>query len=557
MLSSRPAGAHATYSGSEPADGSVLAVAPKALTLRFGEDVTAAGGAATLRGVSGQASTSLVMTANGSSILVVLPPLTPDLYRIDWRVRDAFDLHPVSGTVAFAFVPPSVTGTERERLVGGASATYAPSEGPGPSWFEVTARAAALLGALVLGALLFVGRRHTRRLLLGRIAWVALSGGLGAQMVLQWNAIGSAVMSSPFAIVWCISVLAWIGFAVSDRPSSREVATSGRFAVGITAIAATATVMLGHGLASGIPAGVARAVHVASLAMWLACLAVVLATAIARRGEALQRFSRNAVYAAGLVLASGFALAARQVVTVDALLTTRYGRVLLVKLFLVAVVVVLGVIQARRQSRGLVLRVKAAALEVCVGAVVVVIAAFLGASAPANGPDFATPKSPPAPARVTEQAADLAVSATMTPNRPGTNFIDVDVLNTRRPAPAPFASVTISVRDASQSSLGPSAVATSQSDTRYSVADARIAASGDAVIHVEVVRAGFPRAVVDIPWTVSVVPRAVRPERFSRASLVPWWIGLAFLSIVGALLVKRRGRFSSLSTPHGHCSPSS
>jgi copper transport protein len=84
-------------------------------------------------------------------------------------------------------------------------------------------------------------------------------------------------------------------------------------------------------------------VHTVSVAFWLGALLPL--GALLRRGEgraALVRFSRAIPFAIVPLLVSGVTLAVIQVEAPEALITTDYGRVLLIKLVLVAVLFVLA-----------------------------------------------------------------------------------------------------------------------------------------------------------------------------------------------------------------------
>jgi copper transport protein len=76
-------------------------------------------------------------------------------------------------------------------------------------------------------------------------------------------------------------------------------------------------------------------------------------------------------------------------------------------------------------------------VEAVAGAGVLLAAAVLTASAPARGPEFAAPRPVNAPT-LAAGAADLVLSVTVSPNRPGTNVVSVVAASSRRPAPAPI-----------------------------------------------------------------------------------------------------------------------
>jgi copper transport protein len=90
--------------------------------------------------------------------------------------------------------------------------------------------------------------------------------------------------------------------------------------------------------------------HGASLAFWIGAL-VPLAFALRHRDQSmssLKTFSRVIPFAVGVLLASGLLLSVLQLQHVPALWTTDYGRILIAKLFLVAVLLLLALWNRRR-----------------------------------------------------------------------------------------------------------------------------------------------------------------------------------------------------------------
>jgi methionine-rich copper-binding protein CopC len=98
LLGSGGAQAHAHLNESSPADGSVLAAAPAALTLSFSEpaqltalSIELAGGASAKLSVPAQAQ---------ARISVTLPKLAAGAYLVRWRVLGS-DGHVVPGQIRF------------------------------------------------------------------------------------------------------------------------------------------------------------------------------------------------------------------------------------------------------------------------------------------------------------------------------------------------------------------------------------------------------------------------------------------------------------------------
>src|SRR5581483_6088835 len=99
--------AHAALISVEPASGSILASAPKAVELRFNEAVTP--GAIQLIDGAGRAREDARVTTSGESISVTMPPDLPQgTAVVSYRVISQ-DGHPVAGSVIFSMGAPTAT----------------------------------------------------------------------------------------------------------------------------------------------------------------------------------------------------------------------------------------------------------------------------------------------------------------------------------------------------------------------------------------------------------------------------------------------------------------
>jgi copper transport protein len=131
--------------------------------------------------------------------------------------------------------------------------------------------------------------------------------------------------------------------------------------------------------------------HVAAMALWVGGLfvvAVLLVSKSAGVAAAVMRFSRWALAAVGVLVATGLYQAWREVGGVSALMDTAYGRLLLAK-----VVVLVCVIGIARRSRGLVATWRSAnevalrrtvVVELVGASVLLLLAVLLSANAPAR-----------------------------------------------------------------------------------------------------------------------------------------------------------------------------
>ena len=331
--------AHATLVATEPADGSVLAQAPKMVHLRFNEDVTP--GALRLIDAEGNPGDDIASQVSGSSVFITLPENLPRGTQIvSYRVVSQ-DGHPVSGSLMFSV--GEVTRGASGQVSGG------------PSQIDIwLARIGVYLGLFVgVGAAFFAawigggpdgGTIGKRTLGLGLISAVVSLGlqGLDLQSLpprallslAPWKAAFSTSFGSSMLIAMAAMIMAWLAW----RSTSRKVAW-----------ALTSAAMVGAGLSLAASGHAATAppqwlsrpllfIHGVGVAYWTGAL--VPLAAMARRKSpdllrALRTFSAGAVWVVGLLALTGLTLAVIQLQDIRALLDTAYGTILLVKLALV------------------------------------------------------------------------------------------------------------------------------------------------------------------------------------------------------------------------------
>jgi len=344
-----PAAAHASLLRTDPADGAELAAAPTTTTLEFSEPVSI--GAAGLRLFSADGDPiELTARAVDGTVTAALPSLADDArYIIAWQVVSS-DAHVIAGTIAFAVGDPPA---------GGAPVAELPEDGAAAAW-ATAAGAAQLLGLLVTaGLLLFellalrrpIGTRVTRVTLVAA-ATLAAAGAVGVAVVAEvrtggptWAPVVGAGLAGAAAL------LAWL--RTPDRLASPWLT-----AAAILALASP--VLVGHS-ASREPRWLivgGDLVHLGAGAVWvggvvgLGCFLV----AASRRdddgrrvvrpqdaAEVVGRFSAVAAIAAGALVISGTTMAVVVLGSWEALLGTVYGRLLLLKVGLVAVALGLAV----------------------------------------------------------------------------------------------------------------------------------------------------------------------------------------------------------------------
>jgi copper transport protein len=446
-LAPGPAAAHAALLETVPADGAVLAEAPREIVLRFDEPVTPI----VVRVLRGDGTAvAAEARARDDVVRVVLPAALPaGGYVVSYRVTSA-DSHPVGGAFVFAVgagaaAPPRPADADAAAEAGWNGAVIVDRA------LHLGALALAAGGALFL--LLVIGRAGSaassaiRRglrwpagiAILTALLDIGLEGGLLSAGSLgdlarpaTW-ALGLASTAGTSALVAAAALLILLlGLAL---PPGRR--SAGALALG-AAGALGALALTGHAASAAPRALTVPAVllHSAAMAFWLGAfwpLRVVLARETRPAAAALvARFSRRAVAAVALLVLAGLALAVVQVETPAALVATDYGRLLLAKLAAVAALIGLAAWNRLRLSPRLAAGDGGAAralagsitAEMAVAAMILVLTAALGQTPPPRALG-AIHRHAAAGYAVVASAPELTATLTLVPARAGRNVLDV------------------------------------------------------------------------------------------------------------------------------------
>ena len=301
-----------------------------------------------------------------------------------------------------------------------------------------------------------------------------------------------------------------------------------------------------------LPEIVLRTVHVTAMGVWAGgVLALVFAVIVLRRSgdrspaSALKLVGGFGPYAAvGLALLgiTGLLLSGQQVASITALLSTPYGAVLVAKVIGVGLVACVALRHAiltlreltgrrpARAPRGLLVTL---GIEAGGALAVILMAAVLGSSAPARGPQF-EPAAVPAATLVTQERNALLASVSMKPNREGPNLLSVQVVDTRRPSPAPIESVTLVLKRPGSGSPSEQ-FPTTRSGNRYDAGTVSTV-TGDLRISVIVTRVGLGSTLIDVPWRVNPPEVQRAPVVISSEPLAPLVnLGAVLLALVAAV----------------------
>ena len=428
---------------SNPADGEPLPSAPDTVSLTFGTEVTAGPGGITVVDAAGRRVDQGVTTrpAPNQLRIALIPDLPDGTYRADYRVLDpAGDVR--TGHLGFGVgAPPDPATVER----------LAPPDDRLAGAWNVLAMAALLLGSLgAVGLATFTvvvappGR--AQRALLPWVRWSVLLGVLGAMAVVVGRAaaatgdglgavVGSGVLGSVLrqgSTGWWLVGLTvglavlYAGIGLRPGPVRQALVVYGAL------VAAGSFALAGHtaaGIALG--AGISNAIHVAVAAVWLGgvvglwLLVRSPETPSGDATEAADPFTPLAIGSVVLLWLTGAVQAVTVAGSPGALLTSPWGRVLMLKLVVVVAVVVVA-LAGRRAARiaperlGRVLATEAALLV----AIVLVTTLLTGTIPPSTTATRAQPSSQTLP--VTDE---VDVNLLVTPGSTGLNEIHVTYLD--------------------------------------------------------------------------------------------------------------------------------
>jgi copper transport protein len=216
---------------------------------------------------------------------------------------------------------------------------------------------------------------------------------------------------------------------------------------GWVAAAVVATIYSLRALAAGRLGGLVNPLHTVGASLWIGTLFVLVTCGLAplmlpgvttEEREAtvatlVRRFSPLALAAAGLLGCTGLITAWTHLHQLDALWTTPYGAVLFKKLFVVALVVMLGAWNWRRVAPALgkdggARKIRASAtIELVLAAVVLVLTGILLTTpSPRRAPTHEGQGGASPRARRVGVAAPYGVPAAQKPSRPGADFESED-----------------------------------------------------------------------------------------------------------------------------------
>jgi copper transport protein len=350
--------AHAVLLDSSPPAGATLAEAPARIILRFNEPVRPIR-VLLLRGEDGAGIELGAPEAADTTLHVALPETLPvGSYVLSYRVTSA-DGHPVAGSFVFAIGSPGATGAVARAATGqDDDFWHVAGVAARALWYGTLLLATGLALFLVLIPAPFELARPLRRAL----PWLALAGILACLVML--GATGGGLLGDPLAALltlepWRIALGSPVALSVAIATGGLVVlALPGRVRLGPERFWLLAGALLvawsfglsGHAATAG-PRWVtmpALSVHALCAAFWIGAFAPLLLglRRLPRAGALVlvQAFSRLAVPTVACLVLAGVLISALQLRAPSALIATDYGRLLLLKLGLVAGVLGLAAI---------------------------------------------------------------------------------------------------------------------------------------------------------------------------------------------------------------------
>lgn len=403
-----PASAHAVLLRATPAAGSVVPEPPAEVVLTFSEAVRAVPGKIRVIAPDGKRADQGEPVVSGAVVKIpVNPGGSRGTYLVSYRVISA-DSHPVAGGFTYSVGAPSASPPTLDEPTG---VDPVVKTAIGVTRYVGYAGLLLVVGPILVLLMLWPRRLSPRgpaRLVWAGLGLVAASTVAGMLLQAPYTTGGGLtditgagleqVLGSQFGAVHLVRLGIVVAVALLVRTVIKGTdGTADRVLLAILGVAGLATWPLaGHPGASPVPAVsvVVDSVHLASMAVWLGGLVMLVAFLLRQAddrelGAILPIWSRWAAAAVAALLLAGIVQALIEVGTPEALVSTTYGRLILVKVGLFAVVIAVAAYSRRLVQRRVAAeqphRIRRAVwAELGVTAVVLAISAALVQTTPAR-----------------------------------------------------------------------------------------------------------------------------------------------------------------------------
>ncbi len=358
-----PASAHAVLVGTSPAQGSVIQTAPSQVVLTFTEGVTPIRDKVRVIAPDGSRADSGDERASGTQLIIALrPDGGRGTYLVTYRVLSA-DSHPVAGAFTYSVGAPSPGGPPTAADGDAATSPFITATFPIVRWIGYVGLL-LLVGAVLVLALLWpqrLDRRGPVRMIWLGVALVAVA----TLLELAWQVpyitgrgpgdIEGADIREVLGSQYGAAHLVRLGVLAAALILVRPIVAGKGWGADRVLLAVLGTIgvatwsVSGHPSASSVPmvTVVADMIHISSMSVWIGGL-VMLAVFLLPRATAMELstivpvWSRWATYAVSALVLTGVAQALVQAGSVEALVGTRYGWILITKLSLVGAVLLIA-----------------------------------------------------------------------------------------------------------------------------------------------------------------------------------------------------------------------
>ncbi|UXY21090.1 copper resistance protein CopC/CopD [Streptomyces cynarae] len=369
LLLAPAASAHTELESSSPKDGTRLTHTPATVRLTFSEPVDLPDVRVSAGGKRLVVSRPDQDGRRGNVIEVAVPKATgQDRLNLVWQVRDLEDGHPTSGTLSFPLTAKTTAPPASEDASAPAPSADVRAAWAAVRWVGYLALALYIGGLAFLALLWPQGTQdpRTRRIL--TLAW---AGGLATGVVAPglegaYGAMGTIgdvfhlatyrdLLGTEVGVVAACRVLMWVLAAIvltALLQGGERAARSPGWRVGALAVALgllRTTGMAGHDAEGTHPGwgAVADLVHLLGVSVWLGGLILLLLGVLPRRrpdelSAAVSGYSTLAGVSVAAIAVAGAVLAWQILGSFGALFHTGYGRLLLLKLAVLAAVLLIA-----------------------------------------------------------------------------------------------------------------------------------------------------------------------------------------------------------------------
>ncbi len=582
--------AHAGLARSDPADNSILPTAPDLVRLWFTEAISAKFSTARVLDINGndiQPVTAERDPVDHTLLLIHLPPLKDSVYSVNWQVASEVDGHFTQGLFVFGVG----SNADLTSITRSSSESNIPLIEVALRWINyslliaVGGAVAILLIVLrtsnIPATLLPIQKQARLRI----ISWARLAvildlfvwfGFFALQVAKVKNtlppdtttlfAAEQLLIGDRWGTLWLIRqccllaliVVLWAWRAHEAEqvqlPEEPRASLSPLVVVSLLLVMGViiSQALIAHAAAltsNTALAVISDVVHLSAASAWigglLALLVGVLPLALRNRENfslimqsAYGSFGVMAAICVGLITASGLYNTAQEASTLDALISTRYGQILLVKVGLMLLVGLVGFVNSmllhptvssplarllRKPSGWTPLSLqhlpRLVIVESSLGLMVILAAGALTSLAPVRGPEYDT-EPVQAYESLNQIVDDLIINFSVKPNLPGQNIFNIDAVSMRRPPPGDVLRVIVRFTYLTQNLGTTSTDAQEIEPDKYRFGGSFLSLPGPWLVEVVVRRKGLQDTTAQFNWIVSP-PGAGRPLIISKEPISP------------------------------------